>query len=147
MKRFIQLTILLSMIAAPFTSFASYLGDVYKSETEFLRRIDAGNIAFSHNMYSECLLIIDMVHNTKDSKKKKQLKPILEVRIRILMDNVLYNAEDSERRLAFHIKSRDEASTQEEVERQHGYILMVQQSIEEQRWAYGEVEDLLKHTR
>ena len=107
MKRFIQLTILLSMIASPFTGYCSYWGESESSELgHFLE----------NNSFPKCLLLIDMINNTKDKKKKKQLKTALEVELLYNMDSVLYDIEDGENDLAYQNRERDKAATQEKVE-------------------------------
>ncbi len=141
MKHFIQLTILLSMIASPFTGYCSYRRDVYESkEGELGYRLSAVT-------YSKCLLLSDMINNTKDKKKKKQLKTALEVELLYNMDSVLYDIEDGENDLAYQNRERDKAATQEKVEYLDKQILRTQQEIEQYHWSYGELEALLKHTR
>lgn len=138
MKRFIQLAILISMVASPFTGYCGYQREAEESGVDgWIRR----------GPHAKCLLLVDMVKNTKDKKKKAVLKINLEVEVVAILDRILYNIEDCEMEIECHIGRLEEAETQKEVDELNISIALGQREIEKYRQAYSKIEPLLKYTR
>jgi len=143
MKGLIQLTILISMVATPFTGYCSYRRDALELDESDFYDIEW----LIESMYPKCLMLIDMVKNTKEKKKKAVLKINLEIELLKTMDAILYEIEQCKIELEYRTSRPEEAETQQQVDHWNCMIDSIQRDLESHRQNYSKIEALLKYTR
>lgn len=138
MKRFIQLAVLVSLLATPFTGYCNYYKQAKESEL--------GQVYCSAD-YVKSLLIMDLISKTSSHTKKKQLKTQLEVYLLYIMDDMLDDIEYFEQQIIHYEQARKDAKTIEEIKGCDDSIILFQEYVEKLQWAYEEIKALLAHTR
>lgn len=141
MKILLRKTTILIVLLTPFYSFCSYMTD-----SENARYTKLTYLYENERGYQKCLLLIDMIKDTKDSAKKKQLQTILEVELLTLMDHFLYQIERTEINLAGQLKAFEESSSEKDAVFWSVYVLESQKKIADLQLEREKIRVLLKHS-